>query len=315
MSETLYLQRTLISEASVLVAAMDRPELMLKGWKARGPGRVMLLAGWLLTRTSATDVKIDLRGAALTPTDGAKLAELMRCIPKLTSVDVRNNESLMKEGAVALVEWLQEDKRSGSHTLRSLTGICPAQSRMDVPRYNIKPIELSLICAELETNTFAEGVSAGMGSKGGGANVSSLNRRGHSSVGEWQPLIWAAKDNNLLVATHLLDHGTDVNLVEPMEDKGCSCYTALHWAALRGFQEMGELLLGRGANTEVADKHGNTPLMLAEKKGNKELSRLLQPKTCLSPSQRPNKPKLHRGNSAPGLLSPSKMKRIDTDDE
>ena len=52
-------------------------------------------------------------------------------------------------------------------------------------------------------------VMRAVGGKGGGAT--SLNRRGHAGVGEWQPLIWSAKDNNLLVATQLLDNGTDVN--------------------------------------------------------------------------------------------------------
>ena len=72
---------------------------------------------------------------------------------------------------------------------------------------HISPTHLpQVICAELETNIFAEGVSAGMGSKGGGCT--SLNRRGHAGVGEWQPLVWAAKDNNLLIAKQLLDTGT-----------------------------------------------------------------------------------------------------------
>jgi len=115
-----------------------------------------------------------------------------------------------------------------------------------------------------------------MGGKGGGCT--SLNRRGHAGVGEWQPLVWAAKDNNMLVATQLLDTGTDVNMQEPIEDKGASGYAALHWAAMRGFREMLELLIKRGANLELLDKHGNTAKALAMKKGNKEVVRLLEGK-------------------------------------
>ena len=122
---------------------------------------------------------------------------------------------------------------------------------------------------------FAEGVSSAMGAKKGGG-PSTLNRRGGHASGQWQPLIWAAKDNNLLVATRLLDTGTDVNLQEPPDDKSGSCYTALHWAALRGFTGMAALLLKRRANMHVLDKHGNSPLALAEKKGNKEILALLK---------------------------------------
>jgi len=280
MQETLYLQRTIISEVKTLWASIDLPDLNLKGWKARGPARIMLLAGWLLCRSSPADVSIDLQQAELTPEDGANLAKLMRDMPKLVTVDVRGNESLGVEGAAALLAWLKADKeksKSSGRKLRSLVGVgANGSTRIDVPRTNIKPIELQIICAELETNIFAEGVSAGMGGKGGGCT--SLNRRGHAGVGEWQPLVWAAKDNNMLVATQLLDTGTDVNMQEPIEDKGASGYAALHWAAMRGFREMLELLIKRGANLELLDKHGNTAKALAMKKGNKEVVRLLEGK-------------------------------------
>ncbi len=41
---------------------------------------------------------------------------------------------------------------------------------------------------------------------------------------------------------------------------------------------MAALLRKRRANRHVLDKHGNTPLALAEKKGNKEIIALLKPK-------------------------------------
>ena len=41
MNETLYLQRTIVTEIGRLHAAMDKPELTLKGWKATGPARVI----------------------------------------------------------------------------------------------------------------------------------------------------------------------------------------------------------------------------------------------------------------------------------
>jgi len=280
MQETLYLQRTLVGEIKTLWAAIDQPDLNLKGWKARGPARVMLLAGWLLSRTSPVDVSIDLQQAGLTADDGHKLAKLMKDMPKLVTIDVRGNESLGEEGAKALIDWLRWDKaeRTVGRKLRSLCGVgMYGSTRLDVPRAGLKPIELTILCAELETNIFAEGVSAGMGGKGG-QGCTSLNRRGHAGVGEWQPLVWSAKDNNLLVATQLLDTGTDVNLQEPMEEKGSSGYAALHWASMRGFKDMIALLLRRNANPELQDKHGNTALMLASKKGNKEVVSMLSKK-------------------------------------
>ena len=274
MNQLLYLQRTLITEITRLHQAVDKPELSLRGWKATGPARVLLLAGWVLSRTTPIDVAIDLSQSHLTTDDGKQLAELMKRCPKLTSIDCRGNETLGNDGASALIEWFKADKASGTHTLRSLNGVCPLHSSISVPRQNIKPVELRMIVAELETNIFVEGMSAGMGGKSGGGSTS-LNRRGHAGVGEWQPLLWGAKDNNLLVVNQLLDNGVDVNLQEPIEDKSGSAYAPLHWAALRGFYDMAQLLIRRNADVELRDKHSNTPLMLAEKKGNKEIIQLL----------------------------------------
>ena len=74
LNETLYLQRILVSEIRRLESALDKPELNLRGWKARGPARVVLLAGFMLARTNTSDVFIDLREAELTPSDGAQVS-------------------------------------------------------------------------------------------------------------------------------------------------------------------------------------------------------------------------------------------------
>ena len=182
MNQLLYLQRTLITEITRLHQAVDKPELSLRGWKATGPARVLLLAGWVLSRTTPIDVAIDLSQSHLTTDDGKQLAELMKRCPKLTSIDCRGNETLGNDGASALIEWFKADKASGTHTLRSLNGVCPLHSSISVPRQNIKPVELRMIVAELETNIFVEGMSAGMGGKSGGGSTS-LNRRGHAGVG------------------------------------------------------------------------------------------------------------------------------------
>jgi hypothetical protein len=278
MQETLYLQRTLVNEVSKLAFHLDKPELSFKGWKARGPARVMLLAGFMHARTGSEAVHIDLRDAELTAYDGVQLAELLSKCPRLTAVDVRGNESLGEEGSRALVEFMRAQKVKSSVSVpRSLSGVTPSRSQLLVPK-SPPPFEMRLLCAELEANVFAEGVSASMGggSKGGG-KAATLNRRGAQAAEAWQPLIWAAKDNNLLIAEAFLDSGHDVNRQEAWQDKGNSGYAPLHWAAQKGHLAMTELLLARGANPLVVDKHGNNPYSLAEKKGEKEVLAVLEP--------------------------------------
>jgi len=275
MQETLYLQRTLINEIDGLLKAIDKPELILKGWKARGPARIMLLAGWMHARNSLEHVFLDLRDAELTPDDGVQLAELMTRCPKLTSIDCRGNDSLGERGSAALVEFMSSQKvRTANSVPRSVNGVTHSHSQLQIPKH-LSVVECQLLCAELEANIFAEGVSAGMGnvkSKG----TATLNRRGGSASDAWQPLLWASKDNNLLVAEMLLDKGHDVNKQEAMQDKGLSGYAPIHWAAHKGHLAMCELLLSRGANPNLPDKHNNMPRNLAEKKGEKEVVELLE---------------------------------------
>ncbi|KOO20837.1 achain structural determinant protein [Chrysochromulina tobinii] len=275
MQETLYLQRTLTNEISQLRNAFDRAELNLRGWKARGPARVMLLSGWMHARSSLENVFIDLRDAELTPDDAVQLAHLMTTSPKLTSIDVRGNDSMGERGANAFVDFMAQGKvRTCNSVPRSINGVTHSRSQLQIPK-QLSLVECRLLCAELEANVFSEGVSAGMGesSKKGTAT---LNRRGGSASDSWQPLLWAAKDNNLIVAEMLIAKGHSVNTREPIQDKGNSGYTPLHWAAHKGHLHMVELLLSHGANAAALDKHNNTPKMLAEKKGEKELVALLE---------------------------------------
>lgn len=138
---------------------------------------------------------------------------------------------------------------------------CPflaqANSRIDVPK-TLNPVDLRIYCAELENSAWAEGVSAAMGAKA--KNSSQLNRRGgtHQTGDSWKPLIWAAKENQVMVATQLLDHGHNVNEQEDMKDKTTSGYSPVHWAAHKGYEQMLNLLLSRGALVNVKDKHGKS---------------------------------------------------------
>ena len=98
----------------------------------------------------------------------------------------------------------------------------------------------------------------------GASNGSQLHRRSNQPSTDWIPLIWAAKANHAVVASRLIDTGTSVN-VQESDGQGHSKYGALHWAAMRGHVGLVELLLHRGADVHLRDKHANTPLMLAEK--------------------------------------------------
>lgn len=122
---------------------------------------------------------------------------------------------------------------------------------------------------------------------------------------DWQPLLWASKDNNLQATEVLLSpsrRGGPLQINEQEPEKSSSNkyasapapfgslpaerprhlppdrYTALHWAAVRGHRQMAELLMANGADHRLKDKHGNTPKTLAEKKGNKAITDILPEK-------------------------------------
>eukprot|EP00325_Prymnesiales_sp_UTEX-LB-985_P016966 CAMPEP_0174755368 /NCGR_PEP_ID=MMETSP1094-20130205/106211_1 /TAXON_ID=156173 /ORGANISM="Chrysochromulina brevifilum, Strain UTEX LB 985" /LENGTH=715 /DNA_ID=CAMNT_0015961257 /DNA_START=10 /DNA_END=2157 /DNA_ORIENTATION=+ len=274
MQETLYLQSAVINEVKVLSAAIDKPELKLRGWKARGPARIMLLTGWLHSRTSPENVLIDLRECELLEDDAVQLAQLMASNPLLNAIDARGNDSMGDVGSMALGTFMESTKKRASNSEpRSISGVTNKNSQLQVPK-QLSVVECRMLCAELEASTFAEGVSAGMGATTKG--TATLNRRGGSASSAWSPLHWAAKDNNLVIAEMLIDKGHDVNKQEPLTNKALNGYAALHWAAHKGHLEMCELLLSRGANPALNDKHSNTAKALAEKKGEAEVVSLIE---------------------------------------
>jgi len=82
------------------------------------------------------------------------------------------------------------------------------------------------------------------------------------------PLHLAAMRNCGLVAEFLLDDGADVYAVGLQG-------TPLHLAVTGGHREMVELLVARGADPNVKDQSGRTPLEVARQKGYTELFELL----------------------------------------
>ena len=102
-----------------------------------------------------------------------------------------------------------------------------------------------------------------------------LNRRGISAANEWQPFLWAVKENRLDIAECLLDEfGCDINEQQP-PTTSTNQSSALHICATKGLEDMCKFIIDRGAKKDLRDKHNNTPLMLAEKKQNAAIVTLL----------------------------------------
>jgi len=275
MQQTLYLQHGLVTEVNRL--NRDAPELNFRNWSMSGPSRVLILSGWVCSRSASAEsalLSIDLREAQISPSEAEQLAELMLRQPRLTSLDVRSNESMGQEGAKALARFMEETCKATNvlHVPRSLCGVTPSKSTLEVPR-DLEPVELRVICAELSSHIFSEGITTAMG---GATKAKSavLNRRGASAASEWQPLIWAAKENHVQIVSILLDLGADINQQQP-NTTSLSMFSALHWAAAKGHDEMAKMLVERGINKNLRDKHNNTALMLAEKKLNKAIVEML----------------------------------------
>ena len=69
----------------------------------------------------------------------------------------------------------------------------------------------------------------------------------------------------------LVKHGIDLNIKGPYNG-----YTALHDAVLQNNIEGVKILVDSKANLNLKGKDGNTPLMLAKRKGNREIIKILQ---------------------------------------
>ena len=85
------------------------------------------------------------------------------------------------------------------------------------------------------------------------------------------PLLYAAIDNKLQIAKLLLDSGADV------DTQDASGNSALHYAAQEHHAEIASLLIGHRAAVDIEDVHGNTPLWRAvfNSRGRGELIALL----------------------------------------
>ena len=81
----------------------------------------------------------------------------------------------------------------------------------------------------------------------------------------------AAMKGHVDAARVLLEHGAAVNDREKEEG-----WTALHWAAARGHDQVVALLLSHGADYTLRTEDGMTPLMLAMKESHDKIVQALQ---------------------------------------
>jgi ankyrin repeat protein len=86
------------------------------------------------------------------------------------------------------------------------------------------------------------------------------------------PLHLAASHGQEKMVKFLLHTGADVN---KFDRSGYSKKTALHWAALKNYPAIVQLLLDAGANIEAKTNNGKTALMFAAGKGYKGIVQLL----------------------------------------
>lgn len=235
---------------------------MLKNWSSRRPGRCLLVSGWVhqAALKDGPDLTVDLRDSELQPREAEELANLMLRCPRLTSLDVRGNNSIGAEGVAALKRASKGMFASDSKP-RSLCGLAPDKSTLYVSK-DLERFEAMLIAVELESATFAESQAALQGTSKGPA---ALRRSAQASsvTGEvWSPLMWCVKDNNAALVRQFLSDGADANM---RDSKLYQEYTPLHWAAMRGHKEAAAVLLEHGADPTLKCLRGHTARALAEK--------------------------------------------------
>ena len=85
----------------------------------------------------------------------------------------------------------------------------------------------------------------------------------------WTALHFAARNGQNEVAEFLLANKADLNV------KDCGGQTPLHMAVQSGYKDMVELLLANGADVNAKDDHGKTPLYLVNHHDGRLISRVI----------------------------------------
>ena len=241
---------------------LESRSLSLKNWSSRRPGRVLLVSGWAhqAALKDGPDLCVDMRDSELQPREAEELASLMLRCPRLTSLDVRGNNSIGAVGVAAL-RRASKGMFAADSKPRSLCGLAPDRSTLTVVK-ELGVFEAMLIAVELESATFAESQAALQGTSKGPAQLR-RSAQASSVTGEvWSPLMWCVKDNNAALVRQFLRDGADAN---QRDSKLYQEYTPLHWAAMRGHREAAQVLLENGADPRLKCLRGHTARVLAEK--------------------------------------------------
>ena len=90
------------------------------------------------------------------------------------------------------------------------------------------------------------------------------------AFGDNAGLHWAASLGQAEMARLLIDNGADLNIRNNEGD------TPLHWAAKEGQKELVVILIIHGADVNALNRRGWTPLRWAEAQSQKEIARILQ---------------------------------------
>jgi hypothetical protein len=232
----------------------------------RHDSRKLILAGWLACEPAATS--IDFRDVGLTPDEAQVVAQAIRKLPKLVSINVLRNESMGKEGARAFGEVLADH---GGGSLKSICGVAGGPSvTLEVPRRDMEWVDSLVYAAELECTHWSESIA---NEQNAGKKVAKLMRKARAESG-WYPLLWAARDgNNALIEAMLERDPSKINMHEG--DKHEAGYTPLMCAANKGHAQTVEMLLEKGASTGEVDNHKRTAAQLAELRGFQAIADLI----------------------------------------
>ena len=206
------------------------------------PCRLLVLAGWLRCEPAAT--ALDLRDFSMTEAEAEMISTLIRKLPKVVCLNVLHNETMGSTGASHLSKCLSE---GGGGALKSLCGIQPHVASLEVPRKDLQPVDSLIFAAELENSQWAESTA---NEQNASKKFSRLHKKGRvDGTNSWYPLIWAARDGNNELVSAMLDRGMNVDMKE--QDKHDAGFTPLMCAAIKGHAKTVELLLERGAATEL----------------------------------------------------------------
>ena len=255
-------QQALSTKSSIIASCMalplDRADVAFASLAhlATAPheSRKLLLAGWLHSEPAATT--IDFRDMSLSADEAAAVAACLAKLPKLVAINVLRNDSMGFDGAQAFSSAL------GVGQLKSVCGVAPGQSVLEVPRRDLSETDALLYAAELEHSQWADSLG---NEQNAGRGAAKLMRKGRVDGNKWYPLIWAARDGNNSLLDAMIKRGADIDQQE--EDKHDNGYTPLMMAANKGHAKTVELLLERGASTTLTDNHKRTAHALAEARG------------------------------------------------